>query len=485
MNAPRDAIAPIAALATLHPAFDAQQATALAWRTSTVEQRRQRLQALRRRIVHHQDAVLQALRDDLGKPDPEARITELVPVYDEIAAAIRHLPRWTKAQRVAPTLAMMGTRSRLRPEPRGRSLILSPWNYPFSLAIGPLVSALAAGCPAILKPSEFTPATSAVIARIVREAFRPDEVTVFEGGIEVASALLDLPFDHVFFTGSTGVGRIVMTAAAKHLASVTLELGGKSPTIVDGTADLDEAARVIAWGKFTNAGQTCVAPDHVFVHRAVHDVFVGKLKGAIGELYGADDAAVRAGGSYGRIVSPRHAERLQRLLDGARAAGARVLHGGTVDTAARYMAPTVIGVPPGPARSGPWMDEEIFGPLLPVMAYDDLDTVLADASRGAKPLALYLFSRDRAAIDKVTAVTTSGGLCINHAIVQFAHGGLPFGGVGASGQGQAHGEFGFRAFSHFKPVVENRFLTAKLLFPPYDARKAGWIRRMVDFTAGR
>lgn len=429
-------------------------------------ERRAALLALAKAIRAHEAEIMAALATDLGKPETETRLTEIVPVLAEIRHTLAHLRRWMKVRRVLPTLAMLGTRARLRPEPKGTVLVIAPWNYPFSLALGPLVSALAAGNAAMVKPSELAPATSALIARLIAAALPEDLVAVVEGGVETSTELLALPFDHIFFTGSPAVGRLVMAAAAKTLASVTLELGGKSPVILGPGADLKRAARMVAWGKFANAGQTCIAPDHVFVPRAQEAAFLTALRAEIARMYGADP---RASKSFARIVNGRHFARLKAMIDEARAGGAELAAGGEADAAARYLAPTVL------TRTDPTMAvsrEEIFGPVLPVIAYDDLDAVLGQIEAGEKPLALYLFERDRAVIEQISAATTSGALGVNITLAHYLHLNLPFGGIGNSGLGAAHGIWGFRAFSHEKPVLEDRFSSLGLLMPPYTGAKA-------------
>ncbi len=435
------------------------------------------LVALARAIRAEEPAILAALAADLGKPAVETRLTEILPVLAEIRHARRHLRGWMRVRRVRPTLAMLGTRAAIRPEPKGTALIIAPWNYPLSLALGPLVSALAAGCGAVIKPSELAPATSALIARIVASALPADLVSVAEGGVETSTELLALPFDHIFFTGSPEVGRIVMAAAAKTLASVTLELGGKSPVIIGPGADMKRAARMIAWGKFANAGQTCIAPDHVFVPRAWEERFLAELRGQIAAMYGARPEASR---SFARIVNARHFARLKGLINGALAGGATLAAGGAMEEETRFIAPTVL------TRTAPEMGverEEIFGPVLPVIAYDDLSEVLDRIGAGEKPLALYVFERDRALIERITRETRSGAVGINVTLAHYLHLGLPFGGIGTSGLGAAHGLWGFRAFSHEKPVLEDRFSALGLLMPPYSGAKAR-LARLVQRLVG-
>ncbi|MDB5769533.1 MAG: alkH, partial [Collimonas fungivorans] len=392
-------------------------------------------------------------------------LSEILPVIAEANDAIRKLGRWMKPKKVWPSRMMAGTSGYTQYEPKGRVLIVAPWNYPVNLSLGPLVSALAAGNTVILKPSEMTPHASAVIGKIIRAVFTEDEVALFEGDAPVAQALLELPFDHIFFTGSPAVGKIVMAAAAKHLTSVTLELGGKSPTIVDETADLRAAAQNILWAKFTNNGQTCIAPDHIYVHASVKEAFLGHCVAVLESAYGK--GAEQAGSAnLARIVNQRHTARVKSLLDDATARGARIVTGGAIDEDQRYIAPTLLDGIPDDAKI---MREEIFGPLLPVISYDQLDTVIARINAEPKPLALYVWSRKQANIAKVMQQTTSGGACINHCVVQFLHGNLPFGGVNNSGIGSAHGHYGFLAFSHERAVVRTRIMLAKMFYPPYSS----------------
>lgn len=435
-----------------------------------LRERRAALAALRAAMLRNEAAIVAALHADFGKPEPEVVLTEILPVLQEIRHTSARLRRWMRPRHVLPTLATFGTRATIRREPRGTCLIISPWNYPFNLAMGPLVSALAAGNGAVIKPSEMTPATSALIARIVAETFAPDLVTVVEGGKEVATALLALPFDHIFFTGSPAVGRIVMAAAARTLASVTLELGGKSPTVVGPGADIARAADWIAFGKFANAGQTCIAPDHLFVHDSVRAPFLDALRARVRRAYG-DDPGQSA--DLARIVNDHHAGRLRRLLDDALARGARILDGGGQE--GTRLHPTLIeGLTPEMEIDR----EEIFGPVLPVIPFTDLAEVIARINARPKPLALYVFDRDRGFADRIIAATSSGGVGVNLTVMHYTHPGLPFGGVNHSGIGAAHGEHGFRAFSHERSIMENRFSALPLLFPPYGPR----VRRLAQLA---
>ena len=458
--------------------FAGHEPTALALRQSTAKQRVDKLVRLRDAVLQRRGAWMAAFDADLRKPPLEVDLTELLPVVDEARHAIAHLARWMRPRRVAATLTTLGTTARVLYQPRGRCLIIGPWNYPVNTLLGPLVSAIAAGNTVILKPSEFTPHVNAVVAELIAEVFEPAEIAVVQGGVATAQRLLALPFDHVFFTGSPAVGKIVMAAAAQHLTSVTLELGGKSPAIVDETADVERAADLILWGKLTNAGQTCVAPDHVFVHHSVRERFVQRCRDTIAARYGASDAAIGASLDLARMITSRHAERLGALIDDARAHGATLLAGGAHDAAARFVAPTLLGDVPAQARVA---SEEIFGPVLPIEAFDALDEVIRRVNAAPKPLALYVFSRRRTTAERVIAQTSSGGVCINHCVQQYAHAGLPFGGVNHSGIGSAHGVFGFKAFSHERALLAaGRLTLVSLFYPPYARRKTGLADKLVQ-----
>ncbi|NRR28909.1 aldehyde dehydrogenase family protein [Oxalobacteraceae bacterium] len=458
--------------------FAAQRATALQWRESTAAQRIARIKRLRDALLANREAFYQAFDQDYRKPPAEVEASEFLPVMEEIRHVLGRLKRWMKPRGVWPTTTMLGTRGSVQYQPRGRVLIIAPWNYPLSLCFGPLVSALAAGNTVIIKPSEMTPAVSALMARIIGTVFAQDQVALFEGSQPTSHALLELPFDHIFFTGSPAVGKLVMAAAARHLCSVTLELGGKSPTIVDESANLALAAETIMWGKFLNNGQTCVAPDHVYVHTSVKEAFIEACRGVLQARYGIGSAAQKRSTDLARIVNRRHTRRVAGLLNDALDRGAVVRAGGGVDEAQCYVAPTLLeNIPAGAAI----LSEEIFGPLLPIIAYHDLDEVIAGINAEPKPLALYIWSRRKAVIDKVLKQTSSGGACVNHVVAHFAHGNLPFGGVNNSGIGNAHGEYGFKAFSHERGVLRaTPLMLIKLFFPPYTGKRSWLIRKVVD-----
>ncbi len=449
-------------------AFSSQRAGVEARRLSFgLAERRAALARLGKAVAARQQDLIEAMAQDFGKPEAEVILTEILPVLQEIRHSSRHLRRWMRPARVAPTLATFGTSGRIVPQARGVCLIVAPWNYPFNLCLGPLVSCLAAGNSAILKPSEMTPATSALIADLVAETFPPELVTVIQGGVEVSQELLALPFDHIFFTGSPEVGKLVMAAASRHLTSVTLELGGKSPVIVGPDADIAKAAAWVAFGKFANAGQTCIAPDHVFVHETVRAAFLAALRQRIEAAYGSGARSP----NLARIVNDRHAGRLAGLISDAVDKGARILTGGMRDGTA--LAPTLIEAITPEMKID---HEEIFGPVLPILPYTDLQTVIDRINARPKPLALYVFDRDRARVDQILTATSSGGAGVNLTVLHYTHAGLPFGGVNNSGIGAAHGHHGFRAFSHERAVLRNRFSALPALFPPYTAQKQRLVR---------
>jgi len=454
--------------------FARQQAARWRIAATSAGQRKAKLRALLEALMAHRAEAQAALAADFRKPPDEVDLTELYPVISELKEALRHLSRWMKPRRVPTPISLFGSAGTIRHEPKGVALIISPWNYPIYLTLGPLVSAIAAGNCAVLKPSEFTPHTTAFLRKLLMGLFPEEEVALVEGDAETATALLALPFDHVFFTGSPAVGKVVMRAAAEHLASVTLELGGKSPVLVDADANLREAARKIAWGKGLNGGQTCVAPDYVLVHERVHDALVEELKRAFEAFYGTTPEARKASPDLARIINDRHFARIQALLGGG---AAQLAFGGDTDAGSRYISPTVLAeVDP----ASPVMQEEIFGPLLPVLKVKDMDEAVAFVNTRPKPLALYVFSGSRRTAESLIARTTAGGSCINDTVLHFAHTGLPTGGVNTSGFGKAHGIHGFEAFSNARGILRQRtrFSGIQLMYPPYT----GFVRRMIDLT---
>ena len=441
--------------------FDRQAATALRLRSSTADERIAKIRKLRDAVIAHTEDCYHAAYADFKKPPGEVDLAEILPICVEANDAIRKLKKWMKPTRVWPTLLTGGTRSHVQYVPRGRCLIVGPFNYPINLTLAPLVSAVAAGNTAILKPSELTPHMSALIAKIVGEVFSEDEVAIFQGEADVAQALQELPFDHIFFTGSPAIGKLVMAAAAKNLTSVTLELGGKSPTIVDASANLKLAAKNIMWAKFANSGQTCIAPDHVFVHESVKDQWVDICREELKKAYGNSLTDQQNSPHLAHMVNARHTGRVKALLEDATAHGARSLTGGGMGESDCFIQPTLLDKVPDAARV---MQEEIFGPLLPIIGFTNLDEVIERINAGPKPLALYVYSKTEKNIDAVLTRTVSGGACVNHSLMQFLQGNLPFGGVNNSGIGNAHGHYGFKAFSHERGVVRTQFSIAATLF---------------------
>ncbi|MEO8379848.1 MAG: aldehyde dehydrogenase family protein [Acidobacteriota bacterium] len=435
---------------------------------TTAAQRIAKLRRLHDAVMARADEIRSAMWEDYRKPATEVDLSEIYPVVGEARHAIRHLRRWMKPKRVATRLALMGSTASIRYEPKGVVLIIAPWNFPFNLSLGPLVSAIAAGNCVMIKPSEMTPASTACMKSILADLFDESEVALIEGDASVSEMLLRKKFDHIFFTGSPAVGKLVMKAAAEHLTSVTLELGGKSPVIVDRTANLDEAARKIAWGKFFNSGQVCIAPDYLLVDETVCDSFLNKLRASI--------TAMGSEGARGIIVNDRHAARVKRLVDGAVAQGAQFAYGG--ESNGRAIEPTLLtNVSPDAAV----MQEEIFGPVLPVLTYRSLDEALRLIEEKEKPLVLYIFSRSRKVVRRILDRTRAGGTTVNHTLIHFYHLNLPFGGVGNSGVGKGHGFYGFEAFSNARGVLNQhlRFSAIELLFPPYKGKLKKFL---TDFT---
>ena len=431
--------------------------------TRDLDWRRAQLSALSAMLRENEDAILDALAADLGKPRFEAWAGDVASSATEADHIRKHLGRWAKDSRARVPLPFKPGSASIRHEPRGVVLIIAPWNYPVYLLATPLAAAIAAGNAVACKPSELAPATSALVTQLAAKYLDPSAIAFVEGGVEETTQLLEQRFDHILYTGNGTVGRIVAAAAAKHLTPTTLELGGKSPAIVDRDANLKQAASRIAFAKWSNAGQTCIAVDHVWVHRDVHDELVERLTDEIHERYGDDP---RTSVDFGRIVNPRHTARIQGLLD---AGGYDLIAtGGTVDVDDRYVAPTVVtGVKPNAAL----MSEEIFGPVLPVLTFDDISEPISYVNGSDHPLALYVFSRANA--DRVLDQTTSGGACVNDAMLHIFPPSLPFGGVGESGYGAYHGKWGFETFSHKRAVFRRPsfFTEPALAKAPYTALK--------------
>lgn len=427
--------------------------------TRNLDYRVHQLIRLKKGIKKYEKQILHALYQDLGKHVNESYMTEIGYCYHSIDYTIRHLKRWARPKKKLSPFYLLPSIGYISYEPYGSVLIIGPYNYPFQLLIEPLIGSIAAGNTAVLKPSELTPHVSRVIKRMIEENFDREYIACVEGGVDTNTSLLNNAFDYIFFTGSVPVGKIIMKAAAKRLIPITLELGGKSPVIVDDTADIRQAARRIMWGKTVNAGQTCVAPDYVLVQESVKEQLMKELKRAVVSFYGKDPMSSE---SFGRIVNQRHFQRIKAILDADQQS---IVYGGQTDEKTRYIAPTIIDLGTDDAAS---MQEEIFGPLLPVLTYQNLDDAIRYVQKHPKPLALYLFTRDRAVENRVLSRTSSGGACVNDTIMHLVNPAMPFGGVGNSGIGAYHGRDSFLTFSHRRSVLKKPArLGNSFMYPKY------------------
>ncbi len=449
-------------------AFDSIRRRAFKLRSESVRMRIERLRKLKSWIHANRPAIREAMFKDFSKSPVEVDLIEVFHVLGELRLAINNLDQWARPKKIDAPITMPGTRSYIQYEPRGACLVMAPWNYPFSLAVGPLVSALAAGNTVIIKPSELTPHVSTLIRRMAKEVFEKDVVTVFEGGPDIATKLLALPFDHIFFTGSPAIGKLVMKAAAENLTSVTLELGGKSPSIITASATIRDAAKRTAVAKFVNNGQTCIAPDYVLADASIADQFIRELVDQTRRMF-SGNGDFEHSSDYCRIVNEKHFDRLRDLIEDAVNAGAQVEWGGKLDRTTRFIHPMILTQIPREARI---MNEEIFGPVLPVIAYNDLQEAIDFINARPKSLALYVFSSDRQSKKRLLTETSSGGVCVNDSGLHFLNNNLPFGGVNNSGIGKTHGYFGFMAFSNEKPVLQQKrgFTFVQPFYPPYTPR---------------
>ncbi|OAH57852.1 aldehyde dehydrogenase [Domibacillus aminovorans] len=438
--------------------------------TRSVDWRIARLNELKAAIKAHEDEIMNALYLDLRKNKFEAYTTEIGFLYESIRFMIRHLPQWAAPEKVKTPIHQMPAESLILTEPYGVTLIIGPFNYPFQLVIEPLIGAIAAGNTAIVKPSESTPHTSAVLKSLLEDTFDPSFIGVQAGGKETATELLAAPFDYIFFTGSVPTAKVVMEAAAKQLIPVTLELGGKSPTFVDYSADLKQAAKRIAWGKFSNAGQTCIAPDYVLVHQNVKSAFLKELTLSMFDFYGADPQKSQ---DFGRIVNEKQFDRLQTILQKT---NGKIVQGGGTDRDDVYIEPTIVEA----GWDDPLMEDEIFGPILPVLTYSELDQAIKCVKKLPKPLALYVFTKEKAIEEKVITSIPFGGASVNDTLVHVSSPYLPFGGVGTSGMNAYHGKASFEAFSHKKSIMrKSSLLQPNLLYPPYDNR-VNLVRKLIQ-----
>jgi len=455
-------------------AFACQQSYALELRKSDYKRRIAVLDRFEQVFRASEEKIYKSAAGDFGKPQAETDMAEIMPVLMELKHVRKNLKKWMKPVPVRATMMLFGTSSKIVKEPKGVTLVVSPWNYPFYLTFGPMISSIAAGNTVIIKPSEMTPNMSAIISEIVEKAFSPEEVCLFQGEADVASYLTNLPFDHIFFTGSPAVGKHVMAAAARNLTSVTLELGGKSPVIVDQSVDIKKAVKSIAWGKFVNNGQTCIAPDYLYVHESIKGEFVTEMLACVDKQYGLGNDA-KNNDDYCQVVNDSHYQRIRRLLTDAQAQGGKLITGGQTDDAGRFIAPTLIE---GMSRNAAIMSEEIFGPLLPIITFTDLDEVISYVNSKPKPLALYIFSKDSRNIEKILTETSAGDSCINQTMMHVAHQNLPFGGVNNSGIGKSGGIWGFDAFSHGRSVLTDKFSSASMLHPPYTPK----VRKLIKMA---
>jgi len=434
--------------------------------TLPVEGRIEALKKLRQALLSHEPEIAEALRQDLGKCATESYMCELGMVLNEISYLLKHIRRFAKEKRVATPLVQFASRSYQKPSPYGVVLVMSPWNYPLLLAMDPLVEAIAAGNTVVVKPSAYSPAVSAVIKTVLEEVFPPEYVAVITGGRAENSYLLDEKFDYIFFTGSKAVGKTVLEKASVHLTPATLELGGKSPCIVDRSANLKLAARRIVFGKFLNCGQTCVAPDYILCEKSVEQQLLAHLKAELAAQYGVD---FRTNPGYGRIVNEKHFDRITGLI-----APEKVVAGGRSDRETLKIEPTILA---GVTWEDAVMQQEIFGPLLPVLTYEALDEVIETVNAHDKPLALYVFAEERSVIRRVTEACSFGGGCVNDTIIHLATSNMGFGGVGESGMGAYHGKIGFDTFSHTKSIVDKKtWLDLPMRYQPYKSLNEKLIR---------
>lgn len=457
--------------------YQKQLAYSHSLRLTTAKERIAKLERLHAAVSAHEEELILAMMADFKKPSVEVKLTELAPLYMEIKHFKKNLSKWMQPKKVSNHFPFLLGKSRIHYEPKGVVLIIAPWNYPFYLALAPLIAAVAAGNAVTIKPSEFTPHTAKVISKVIAAAFAPEEVHVVEGGVEVSQALLEQPFHHIFFTGSTAVGREIMKAAAKHLAGVTLELGGKSPAIIDESADLQAAAAKLMWGKFLNAGQTCIAPDYVLINKDMISVFVAELEKTLESFESKSKASV----DMSAIVSERHYQRMRHLLQDATEKGAKILLGGHFDDENRRLSPTVVT---NLSSDMLLLQEEIFGPILPLLGVNHTQDAIEYINAHDKPLALYVFSKNDFKINQILQQTSSGGSCINDVVVHITNPELPFGGINQSGLGNYHGLAGFKAFSHEKSVFHQftRFNVNKMLYPPYGPQKhklIKWLMKLI------
>ena len=445
---------------------------------STHGDRKQKLKRLLDNFMSMEQEAIDALSLDMKKSPTESIISEVLGVKAEADFAIQNLKKWMRSKRVPSPSTILFTSGWVRPEPKGSVLILSPWNYPILLCLNPLIAAIASGNTAVIKPSEFTPASGAFLKKLIERTFDPNEVAVVLGDEKTAIELLSHPFNHVMFTGSPSTGKLVMSAAAKHLSGVTLELGGKSPVIVDNSANISEAAWKLAFYKFANAGQTCTAPDYILCHESKKDDLISGLRENFKSFFSGNDDGPSS--DYCQIVNTTHFDRIEGYLENAKGMGAKVVAGGNTDRSKRFIAPTVLC---DVSIDSLVMKEEIFGPLMPVVTYKTMDEAIGFINKREKPLALYLFSYNKKNQKRLTEETSSGALVFNDCVIHHTNPHLPFGGINNSGLGSYHGKYGFDAFSHEKAILKSSAWSPfRLMLPPYTKRKHSLVNMIKKFS---
>ena len=440
-------------------------------KTLDINFRIQSLLKLKNSIKKYEDEIFKALKSDLNKCEFEAYSTEIGYVLSSITNTIKNINKWSKIKKVRTPIFLLPAKEYIINEPYGTVLIVGPYNYPFQLVIEPLIGAISAGNCAVIKPSELTPNVSKIVKKIISETFDENYIRCVEGGIDTNTALTSSPFDYIFFTGSPRVAKIIMKAAAQHLTPVTLELGGKSPVIVDESANISVSARRIIWGKTVNAGQTCIAPDYVYVHENVKEKLISEMINAIKEFYGENPEESE---NFGHIINERHFDRITSIIDKD---SHGIIYGGRYNKKDLYIDPTLIDIS---FPSSAAMEEEIFGPVLPIISYSNLNKVIDDIKSKPKPLALYIFSENKQVQKKLLSEISSGGVSVNDTLMHCVNPNLPFGGVGNSGIGSYHGKYSFDTFSHKKSVSEKGTkLNITMLFPPYSEKKLNLIKKFL------
>lgn len=443
-------------------------------KNTTSKERIIKLRKLKKNIFLYRDEIKRALFEDFKKSSSDVDLTEIFPVISEIKHNIRHLSKWMKDEIVPTPLTLLGSKSYIKHEPKGIILIMTPWNFPINLTFVSIINAISAGNSIIIKPSEISEKTSIIIKKIVANTFDKNEIKVILGGAKTAQKLLKLKFNHILFIGSPSIGKIVMQEAAKNLASVTLELGGKSPTIIDEKCNINKAAKRIAWSKFLNNGQVCIAPDYLFVHNKIKEKFIKQLILSIKDLYSTDPIK---SDDYCRIVNKKHFNRLINLLEDAKQLGSNIIYGGNINEKENFIEPTLLN---NISKKSKMYKEEIFGPLLPIFDFNEIEEVIEFINKNEKPLALYIFSKNNNNIKAIINNTSSGGVCINHSTLHYSNNNLPFGGINNSGTGRCHGIYGFHELSNKKSILKQVLPSSPtdFLFPPYNNFK----NKLIEFT---